>query len=167
MHTLTEKQLLTRIGLAIWTVIIGLAISGITAFPLQTELVFLVKHSTGQGIMHQWLVKVNTALLYTGRHYAFLNYGTDWVAFAHIILAVLFIGPLKDAVRNIWVLQFGMIACVLIFPLALIAGGYRDIPYFWRMIDCSFGLVAFIPLCIAYIAARQLEHLRKLNPYFV
>lgn len=156
-----------RIKLAVWTVITGLALSGITAFPLQTELAFLVLHQAGSGIMHEWLVKVNNALVYTGQHYAFLNYGTDWLAFAHVMLAVLFIGPLKDPVRNIWVIQFGFIACAMIIPLALIAGGYRGIPYFWRMIDCCFGLVAFVPLYIADHATRQLEQLRKLNPCFV
>ena len=29
-----------------------------------------------------------------------IAYGTDWLAFAHITIAVAFLGPLKDPVRN-------------------------------------------------------------------
>ncbi|SCF41963.1 hypothetical protein [Micromonospora mirobrigensis] len=32
-------------------------------------------------------------------------YGTDWLAFAHLVLAVAFWGPLRDPVRNVWVVQ--------------------------------------------------------------
>ena len=34
---------------------------------------------------------------------------TDSLAFAHPLLAIAFIGPLRDSVRNRWVLVFGMI----------------------------------------------------------
>jgi hypothetical protein len=30
-----------------------------------------------------------------------LAYGTDWLAFAHIVIAVFFIGPFVDPVQNI------------------------------------------------------------------
>jgi hypothetical protein len=58
-------------------------------------------------------------------------YGTDWLAFAHLVIAVAFWGPLRDPVRNIWVIEWGMIACVGIVPLALFAGPVRDIPLWW------------------------------------
>ena len=41
-----------------------------------------------------------------------------------------------------------MIACVLVIPLALICGAVRGIPFWWRMIDCSFGILGVIPLAI-------------------
>jgi hypothetical protein len=77
-----------------------------------------------------------------------LAYGYDWLAFAHFVLAILFIGPLKDPVRNKWVIEFGMIACVLIIPFAFIAGHFRGIPVGWRLIDCAFGVIGIIPLSI-------------------
>lgn len=72
-----------------------------------------------------------------------LAYGTDWLAFAHLLLAALFWGPYRDPVKNIWVIEFGMGASLAVIPLALICGTVRGIPFFWQLIDCSFGLICF------------------------
>lgn len=77
--------------------------------------------------------------------YPFVLYGTDWLAFAHLVIAVAFYGPYRDPVRNIWVIEFGMIACAGIIPLALICGPIRDIPFWWTVIDMSFGVFGVIP----------------------
>ena len=66
--------------------------------------------------------------------------GFDWLAFAHVVIAILFIGVLRDPVRNIWVVEFGMIACILILPFAFVMGHERGIPLWWQLIDCSFGV---------------------------
>ena len=58
----------------------------------------------------------------------FLGYGTDWLAFGHFVIAIVFIGPLRDPVKTVWVVEFGMIACVLVVPFALVMGGVRGIP---------------------------------------
>jgi hypothetical protein len=42
---MNEKQLKTRIRIWLALFIIGLALSGITAFPIETELAFLSSHS--------------------------------------------------------------------------------------------------------------------------
>jgi hypothetical protein len=107
--------------------------------------------------LHTWLRRVHEALAITNQTYPFLAYGTDWLAFAHLVFAVAFIGPLRDPVRNRWVLVFGVIACIGVFPLALIAGPVRGIPLYWRLIDCSFGAFGIIPLlmCLRYV--RQIE----------
>jgi hypothetical protein len=73
-------------------------------------------------------------------------YGTDWLAFAHVVIAIAFIGPLRDPVRNRWVIEFGMIACILIIPWGIIFGSIRGIPSFWSVIDFSFGILGLIPL---------------------
>ena len=75
-------------------------------------------------------------------------YGTDWLAFAHLVIAVAFVGPLRDPVKNVWVVEWGMIACLSVIPLALICGPIRGIPFCWQIIDCSFGVVGVIPLAI-------------------
>jgi hypothetical protein len=100
---------------------------------------------------------VHNGLTETYRTYPFIPYGTDWLAFAHIAIAIAFIGPLRDPVKNIWVIEFGMIACVLIVPTALICGSIRGIPLFWRLIDCAFGIIGIIPLwiCRRYIKMLQ------------
>src|SRR5579863_2104734 len=113
-----SKALALRIKLCLWIVIIGLALSGITAFPLESELALLKDHLSANGTMGSWINNIYHAIKTTNAQFPWLSYGTDWLAFAHLMIAVLFIGPLRDPVRNIWVVQFGMIACVAIFPLA-------------------------------------------------
>jgi hypothetical protein len=93
-----------------------------------------------------WILKVRDALNETNARYPFLAYGTDWLAFGHFVIAIAFIGPWRDPVRNLWVIEFGMIACVLVVPFALVMGGVRDIPFGWRLIDCCFGVFGIIPL---------------------
>jgi len=77
-----------------------------------------------------------------------MAYGTDWLAFGHLVIATAFIGPLRDPVRNKWIIDWGLIACVGVLPLALICGPLRGIPFYWRLIDCSFGFVGAIPFRI-------------------
>lgn len=95
--------------------------------------------------------------------YSFIAYGTDWLAFAHLVLAVLFLGIVKDPVRNRWVLQFGLIDCAGIFPLALIAGSIGGIPFFWQLIDCSFGVFGGIILWMCYTRVNRLSAMNTLH----
>jgi hypothetical protein len=138
-----------------------LALSGITAFPIETELAFLSHHSSMlPSVMGNWINTVYTAVKATNENYPYLSYGTDWLAFGHLVIAMAFLGPLKDPVKNIWVIQFGLIACVMVFPLAFIAGPIRGIPFYWRLIDCCFGLFGLLPLTICYMDIRKLEKLQ-------
>ncbi|MDR3694176.1 hypothetical protein [Mucilaginibacter sp.] len=159
---MNEKQL--KIKIRIWLVlfIIGLALSGITAFPIETELAFLSRSSGAfPAVLGNWINTVYNAVKATNASYPYLAYGTDWLAFGHLVIATVFIGPLINPVKNIWILQFGMIACVMVFPLAFIAGPIRHIPFYWRLIDCSFGFFGFFPLFICYRSIRRLERLQK------
>jgi hypothetical protein len=149
--------------------IAGLVLSGITAFPLQTELSWLdslLRETWLQPIAESsrllpWIDRVNEGLTATNGRYPFLAYGTDWLAFAHLIIAVAFIGPYIDPVRNKWVITFGLIACAGVLPLAFIAGAIRGIPLPWRLIDCSFGVVGSVPLLICRRAIAALERAEK------
>jgi hypothetical protein len=138
---------------------IVLALSGFTAIPIETELNFLTRFFSLNSSIGQWLDKVYEAFHDINKNYPFLAYGYDWLAFAHFVLAILFIGPLKDPVRNKWVIEFGMIACVLIIPFALVAGHYRGIPLTWRFIDCSFGIIGIFPLLICLKKINKLENI--------
>ena len=137
--------------------IVALFVSGLTAIPLDFELSTLLPIFPADSFMHYWLQKVLSAYRHVDEEYPFLLYGYDWLAFAHFVLAVLFIGPYKDPVKNIWVIEFGMIACAMIFPLAFIAGHLRGIPIDWQLIDCSFGVFGFVPLWICYRKIKILE----------
>jgi hypothetical protein len=148
----TNFQLLRSIRLWLSLFTLGLILSGITAFPLQHELALLLSlfaNTTFAPGLVYWLQTVHDALVNTNARYPFLAYGTDWLAFAHLVLAVAFIGPLRDPIRNKWVIHFGLIACAAVPLLAFIAGPIRGIPFYWRLIDSSFGIFGAIPLLIA------------------
>jgi len=160
-----ETDSLSRIRFWLAIFVAGLVLSGITAFPLQAELRGLVSllhteeirpaaESTG---LLSWIELVDEGLHRTGSDYPFLAYGTDWLAFAHLAIAVAFWGPYRDPVRNKWVISFGLIACAGVIPLALIAGQIRHIPWGWRLVDCSFGIAGSIPLLICRRLVRELE----------
>ena len=143
----------------------GLIVSGVTAFPLETELRWTLSALQTPSLqpiaeathLLSWISIVFHALSDTNARYPFLAYGTDWLAFAHLVLALLFIGPYRDPVRNQWIITFGLIACAGVIPLALIAGHVRGIPLPWRLIDCSFGVFGAIPLlrCRSLISSLE------------
>ena len=144
-----EQILRHRIKLLTWLFIVGLVLSGATAIPLAGELNLLVNcfgtKSEASGLA-QWLLRVRDALMQAQAQQPFLFYGTDWLAFGHFVIALVFIGALRDPVRNRWLFDFGLIACGLVIPYALVFGWLRGIPPWWRLIDCSFGVYGFIPL---------------------
>ena len=137
--------------------ITALFISGLTAIPAEPELTYVVDHFPFEGSIKGWLQEVLIGLQHTSNDYPFLFYGYDWLAFAHFVLAILFIGPFRDPVKNKWVIEFGIIACILIIPFALIAGHFRGMPFWWRLVDCSFGIIGLIPLSICMKNIKRLE----------
>ncbi|MEI9811029.1 MAG: hypothetical protein WDO16_25850 [Bacteroidota bacterium] len=151
------KKQTTSIRRQIIFFMIILFASGLTAIPVETELAFLSRCFSPGTMIGAWIEKVYIGVSNTNNDYPFIAYGYDWLAFAHFVLAILFIGPLQDPVRNKWVIEFGMIACLLIIPFALIAGQFRGIPFWWRLIDCSFGIIGIIPLSVCLKAIYKLE----------
>lgn len=160
---MTSNALTLRKQIKAWIIffIIGLILSGITAFPLETELAWVCSWWPEQSSrLYYWLSKCYEAIKDTNAKYPFMAYGYDWLAFAHIVIAIAFVGPLRDPVKNIWIIEFGCIACIAVIPLALIAGPIRNIPLYWRLIDCSFGVFGIIPLLICRRKIKQLEMMR-------
>lgn len=133
------KQTLTRFRLIIGFVIFGLVVSGVTAFPLLTEMNFLASVLTGGASdlntanyigLTAWVLKVREGLDVTYSAYPFIAYGTDWLAFGHIVIAMFFILPYRDPVRYRGVLHIGIAASIMVIPLALICGPIRGIPFY-------------------------------------
>jgi hypothetical protein len=165
----SDRTLLRKIRWWMTLFIVGLVLSGLTAFPLQHEMEYLAKllgiapgaPPAGYSGLRYWIATVREGVQQTNARYPFMAYGTDWLAFAHLILAILFIGPLRDPVRNRWVTEFGLIACAGVIPLAMICGAVRGIPLYWRLIDCSFGVIGAVPLlfCLSYTV--KLEEARS------
>lgn len=158
--------LLRRIRWVLGAFVVGLVLSGLTAIPLELEVDLL---AAGMGIppgaspgdlagLRHWIAMVREGIHQMYFRYPFIAYGTDWLAFAHLMIAVAFLGPLRDPVRNVWVITFGMIACAMVIPMALIFGGVREIPLGWRMIDCCFGVAGIVPL---YLTRRWTMELAR------
>lgn len=144
--------------------VFALGVSGLTAIPLRVELNILNSIAGEKTIVADvvpllatWISLVYDALNDLYQDYAFLAYGYDWLAFGHFVIAIAFLGAVKDPVRNRWVIEFGMIACVLILPYAFIFGQIRGIPILWRVIDMLFGILGIIPLYIARKMTLELE----------
>ena len=166
-----EMQLRRRVAWCAWIVMGGLVLSGVTAIPLAPELDVLARivgaanlssEQAGSGFV-RWVLIVRDGLHVTYARYPFIAYGTDWLAFAHIVLAIAFLGAWRHPLRNLWLFRFGMIACGLVVPWALIFGELRGIPVGWRLIDCAFGVVGFIPCWIAFRSAKELEQRRAVR----
>lgn len=165
---MTQQALKRRVRVILVLFVVCLVLSGLTAFPLNLELRHLsslfgideAAPAESYSGLRFWIARVAEGLRETYSRYPFIAYGTDWLAFAHLVIAVAFIGPIRDPVRNIWVVTFGMIACVGVIPLALIAGWYREIPLYWRLLDCCFGIFGFIPL---WLARRYILRLHQLE----
>ncbi|MBE0540746.1 MAG: hypothetical protein IH623_05115 [Verrucomicrobia bacterium] len=161
----SEKLLRRRIRALTWLFIIGLVVSGVTAIPLNWELDLLVNwfglegqtSANATSELGRWLLTAREALQDVNAKHPLLFYGTDWLAFGHFVIAIAFVGALRDPVRNEWLFTFGMIACVLVIPYALVFGALRGIPFWWRLIDCSFGVFGFVPLWFCRKWAGELE----------
>lgn len=159
------KKKLFQIRCYLLFFVLALVLSGLTAFPLQTEVQFLLQFNTWMPAdMYLWISRISEALTAVNTNYPFLAYGTDWLAFAHLVIAVSFIGPWLDPVRNKWVVLHAIISCVLIWPLAFISGSIRGIPLYWQLIDCSFGVFGLIPLLRCYQLITRLENELQLAP---
>lgn len=139
-----------KIRLHLVVFVILLALSGISAFPVRSEVDFLATHRDAfPGFMLQWIMKLERVIAATPD---VMLYGTDWLAFAHLVIALFFIPVYLDPLKHKINLQIAMVACIMVFPLAFICGPIRDIPFFHQLIDCSFGLLGF--LYLSYLVRR-------------
>lgn len=151
-----------RISLALF--IIGLVLSGISAFPL-VILTDLARYQFGtQGCCCDdptFFDGIHYGLIETYDKYPWIGYGTDWLGFGHFVIALFFIAAYRHpqtARGNLWC---GIAACIAVIPFALIAGPVRDIPMDWRLVDCSFGVIGMLPLIYCL---RLLPSIRTKDP---
>src|SRR5580765_6075982 len=156
---------LKRAKIMLGIVAFGLFVSGVTVWPaiweLKTGVHFIWGDGEPTGVVHGFVVKAIAALESVKANYPFLLYAHDWLAFAHIMLAILFAGAIRDPVRNIWIVQCGLIMCALIPVLAGICIPIRGIPMCWFWIDFAFAPAAALPLWIALRDLRRVERLSK------
>ncbi len=151
---MTTKTATSRFRITIVLFIAGLILSGLTAFPLLLEL-RLVAQVMGLGSdlspeaqtgLAFWILSVHQGLEHIYADYPWVGYGTDWLAFSHIVIASFFLGAFINPKNSLHTLYSGIFACLSVIPLAFICGSIRQIPIYWRLIDCSFGAIGILPL---------------------
>jgi hypothetical protein len=166
-----QARLLFKIRALVVFFIAGLVLSGVTAFPLLKELEMLASllgiardgvPADYSGFQH-WIALIREGLRETYAKYPFIGYGTDWLAFGHIVIALFFLPVYRDPMRYSGNLRVGVIACFLVIPLALICGPIRGIPFYWQLVDCSFGVLGILPLLFALHLIRRLSAARSLE----
>lgn len=146
---------ITQIRIILTSFIVLLILSGVTAFPVKSEITFLINHLNWFPVyLQEWIIKLNTTITQTPD---IMLYGTDWLAFAHIIISLFFIPVYIHPVKHKVNLIIGMTACILVFPLAFICGPVRGIPFFHQLIDCCFGVFGFLFLWMVYRKINKLE----------
>lgn len=152
-----KTQTIKNIRRVVVVFIILLVLSGVTAFPLLTEVDFMITHLHWfPAFFHSWIRTVYTSVHQTP---SIVLYGTDWLAFAHLIIALFFVGVYRDPVRNKFTIQVGIVSCLAVFPLALICGPIRNIPFYHQVIDCCFGLLGLIPLFYIRNKVKLIENM--------
>lgn len=165
MPTSQHRTAIYHYRIALGLFIIGLIVSGVTAFPLRGEVGLLadwfgvgsLRSADGLTGLRFWIVTVKLGLADTYAHYPWIGYGTDWLAFGHIVIAFFFVGPLVRPAGGRATLLAGIAACVAVIPLAFICGAIRGIPVYWRLIDCSFGVGGIVPLSYCLRLQRKIE----------
>ncbi|MEY2410348.1 MAG: hypothetical protein QOF48_3018 [Verrucomicrobiota bacterium] len=167
-----QNRLIGRIRWLLAFFIFGLVLSGVTAIPIETEVTWLAKITRAHDLVAGatsttgpewaiWLCRVEAALHEMNIRHPFIGYGGDWLAFGHFVIALAFVGAWRQPLQNRWLFDFGLTACALVIPFALVFGGWRGIPLWWRIVDCSFGVLGAIPLWLARRDVQRLEHLPK------
>jgi hypothetical protein len=160
---MNRSSWLFRYRLALGLFIVGLVLSGLTAFALETELSLLSRffgisnpsnYAEMQGV-RRWIAFLQFGFEQTYPRFAFFGYGTDWLAFGHLVIATFFVLPFREPVRYRGVLHVALVACLGVIILAVICGPIRQIPFYWTLIDCSFGVIGAIPLLYCLHLSRK------------
>ena len=156
--------MLLRYRLSLGFFIFGLIVSGLTTFPLQSELTLLDKLFGGSTAgdaqqisgLANWINFVHAGINDVHARFPFFFYATDWLGFGHFVIAAFFILPFVNPVRYSPILQVGLVACAGVIVVACVSGAIRGIPLGWQLIDCSFGVIGAIPLLYCLRLTRQL-----------
>jgi hypothetical protein len=152
-----------RVSLVLF--LIGLIFSGLSAFPLLTEIRILSRflgidepsrYLAFTGLSH-WIAFVHFGLEETYERFPFFGYGTDWLAFGHLASAAFFIRPLRHPLDSDWVLKTGLWICGAVIPVAFIAGQVRGIPVYWSLLDSAFGVFGSLPLFYCLRISRKMQ----------
>jgi hypothetical protein len=132
---------------------VGLVLSGMTAQPVQTQL-DLAASVVGDRV--EWLSRVRADVTRINAESPYIFYGYDWLAFGHYAIAIVFVWAYREPKRHAFLFDYGLILCGLVVVFALTVAPFRGVPFWWRLLDCSFGVVGAIPLWLARTWTKRL-----------
>src|SRR5688500_19682595 len=109
-RTASVEKLRLRIKRLLVFFIIALVLSGLTALPIESQLSLANEYlQPSQGnALKEWIQFTYEGVSQTNVQFPFMGYGTDWLAFAHVVIAVAFLGPLRNPAKISCVIEFGM-----------------------------------------------------------
>jgi len=163
MNAESDKKTLRKIRIYLVIFFLGILFGMHTVVFVQPETAFFVKHF-GPGtfvdekipFVAAWIENLYISIHETSANYPAIAYCMDWLSYACIVFAIFMIGAIKDPVKNIWIIQTYMLACLMAAALPFIAGPFREIPIFWRFLDGSFGVIGFLVLLPPYKLTKSL-----------
>ncbi len=164
MNDADRQKKLRRVRIWLVVFFLGLLFSLHTVIFVEVESAFMAKHF-GAGtamaerlpVVSVWIDTLHLGVTETYKSYPVMAYCMDWLSYACVVFAIFIIGPIVDPVKNIWVIQVYMIACILGALLPFVAGPFREVPLFWRFIDGGFGVLGFVILISPYRLAREIQ----------
>jgi hypothetical protein len=160
-----RRQTLSRVRALLVFYAVALIVSGLTAVPVEWEVRTAIAVGWGDAApgtswwpaMHVFLSQVAAAAQDVGARYPYFFYGFDWLAFGICVLGLLFLGAVRDPVRNVLVVKFGLLCCGLVLVFATIVPHLRGLPWFWTFVDGSFGVLGAVPLLLLLRDIRRLD----------
>lgn len=157
-----KQKILKRVQLWLLLFVLGLGVSLQMVWLVVPEIQWLngtfgagTAWSDAYPMLGDWLAVLETSILETYRTYPVIVYCMDYLVFAHIVLIIALLGAVRDPVKNVWVIQFGMIGCGLMIPFTFGMGYLRGIPWFWLCLDSMFVWLGFIVLMMAYRGIKK------------
>ena len=170
MNNDDQKKTLKKIRIYLVIFFLGILFSLHTVLFVEVETAFFVKH-LGPGtameqklpIVSEWIENLYISVKETYTNYPAIAYCMDWLSYACVVFAIFMIGAIKDPVKNIWIIQAYMLACLLAAALPFIAGPFREIPIFWRFLDGSLGVIGFFVLLMPYKLTKSLASSQTLK----
>ena len=172
LHPVRPANLLIRIRMVLTLAISCLILGSLATFAAPHSIavvlaVFrrfdLATPATSHALM--WLRHIQLQLGRDSHRHPMLHYGADLFAFVELAFALVLISPLRNPVRNQWVIQSGILACCCLIPFALILGPWHGLPMAWRIVSCVVALCGIAPLmlCRHYITLYEtlIESVRR------
>ena len=172
MNGKEQNNTLKKIRIYLVLFFLGILFSLHTVLFVEVETEFFARHQGSGTSMEQklpvvsdWIENLYVSVKETYTNYPVMAYCMDWLSYACVVFAIFLIGAIKDPVKNIWIIQVFMLACVLAAALPFIAGPFRGVPIFWRCLDGSFGLIGFLVLLMPYRLTKKLAQTKEGNQH--